>query len=243
MLNSADELTIKDIEEFLNGEGAGTQPVEKEKETPPEAQLQNEDTTEAFAHRLAKATNKLRIEERENIAKSMGYESFEEMKKEKEKELIKSKDLDPEIVTPVVEQLIEKRLAEDPRLKELDEFKQEKIQKWTEKELGEISKLTNGKITRLDQLPKNVIDLWKQRGSLKEAYLVLEGETLIKQIQTNIISEQSKGSTAHLKTLEATPIVETLKDKRLMTEKEKSVYKLFNPKITDEDLNKKLIDK
>lgn len=249
------ELTIEEIEKFLDGDLAAEAPAAESNEgTSPAAQVDlangegTEDKTKsveekvietkAFAHRLKQSTEKARQEERDNIAKSLGYESFEQMQKAREQELLKEKGLDPDEVSPVVEQIVEKRLAEDPRLKELDEFKQAKAQEWAKKELAELNALTGGKIAKLEDVPKNVIELWKQKGSLKAAYLELEGEKLIREMQTGVAGVQSKGTTSHLNTPQGTPAPVQDKNKRPLTEKEKEVYKLFNPDVTEEQLSK-----
>ena len=110
------------------------------------------------------------------LQKNLGYESYDDLQKKREADLLKSKGFDPEEISPVVEELVNKRLAEDPRLQELEEFKQKKVEEWGKKELAEITTLTGGKVTKLEQLPENVIALWKQKGSLKAAYLEIEGE-------------------------------------------------------------------
>lgn len=240
----ANEITIEDIEAFLNGDGAETPPAEDKEKTPPAAQPGAEpkpvvNETQAFAHRLRDATAKARNEERDNIAKELGYKDYADMQKSKEADILKAQGLDPEEVAPVVEQLLQKRLNEDPRLKELEAFRQVKIKEWATKELEELKTLTGGKISKIEDVPKEVIELWKKgpKGSLKAAYLELEGEALIRQMQTSIASGQSKGSTNHLSSPPGTPNVGN-DNLRPMTEKEKSVYKLFNPNVTEEQLSK-----
>ena len=237
--SGANEISIKDIEAFLNDDGADT-PAADETETPPATQPDSHESierTKAFANRLKDATTKARIEERENIAKSLGFESFTEMQKKKEAKLLEEKGLDPEEVAPVVEELLQKRLAEDPRLKELEEFRQKKVEEWAKQELADITALTGGKISKIEQLPKPVVELWKQKGSLKAAYLELEGEKLIREMQASIASGQSKGSTGHLNSPQGTPPSQQT-GKRPMTAREKEIYKLFNPNVTDEQLSK-----
>lgn len=239
------EFTIEDIENFLNGGGTDTSSVEG-KENSQVAQPNGTDSnvddtdtddtkneTQAFAHRLKKAVAK----ERESIAKSLGYESYAQMQKSREEDMLKEKGLDPEDVSPVVEQLVNKRLAEDPRLQELEGYRQQKVNEWAKKELTELSELTNGKVTKLEDVPKNVLELWKTKGSLKAAYLELEGETLIREMRTGIASGQSKGSTGHLQSPKGTP-ANNNSNKRPFTQQEKDVYRLFNPGVTDEELNK-----
>ena len=73
-----------------------TPPVENETkvETPP-ANGEDVSKTKAFANRLKASTEKARREEREAIAKSLGYGSYEELQKANEKRLLEEKGLDP----------------------------------------------------------------------------------------------------------------------------------------------------
>lgn len=246
--NGANEFTLEDIEAFLNEERTATPAVIEEK-TPPATQPtepnkeESIEKTQAFANRLKDATTKARNEERENIAKELGHASFKEMQEANMAKLLKDKGLDPDEVAPMIEELLQKRLAEDPRLKELEEFRQKKIEEWAVKELVELKNLTKGKISKMEDVPKNVIELWKKKGSLKAAFLELEGEKLIREIQTSIASEQSKSSTNHLNSPQGLPPVDLNADKRPLTQKEKDIYKLFNPSATEDKLNKMLKDK
>lgn len=240
-----DEITIKDIEAFLNNDGAGSPPAIDDK-TPPATQPGNDDKsktnetiTKIVAARLKDVQSKAIADERENIAKQEGYETYEAWQKAKEVKLLQEKGLDPEEITPVVEDLVKKRIAEDPRLKELDDLRQERIQQWAKKELEDLKVLTGGKITKMEDVPANVVELWKTKGSLKAAYLELEGENLIKSMQAG----DYKSSTKHLNTPPGTPSPTANVDKRPMTQKEKEIYKLFNPNVTEEELNKMLKDK
>ena len=246
--NGANEITIKDIEDFLNGEGAATPAANEDEGSPATQPNENGATpatetnpvteTQAFAHRLKEATSKARNEERESIAKSLGYESYADMQQKREAEMLKEKGFDPEDVSPVVEQLVQKRLAEDPRLQELDAYRQEKMNAWAKKELAELGELTDGKISKLEDVPKNVIELWKTKGSLKAAYLELCGEQRIREMQMGIANEQNRSTTGHMQSPRGTPTPAGNANKRPLTAKEKEVYKLFNPGVTDEQLSK-----
>ena len=244
--NGANEFAIEDIEAFLKGDKADTPPAENP-ETPPAAQPGDDaakqqktiETTKAFAHRLKEEKEKARNEAFDTIAKENGFENYAAMKAANEAKLLKEKGLDPEEVTPIVEELLKKRLADDPRLKELDAFKQQKIQDWAQQELTELNALTGGKISKIEDVPKNVIERWKTKGSLKAAYLELEGEKLIKEMQ----SGQNRSTTGHLNSPSGVPVAPNAADKRPFTQKEKDIYKMFNPSVTDEELNKMLKDK
>ena len=248
-IEGANEFTVAELEQLFNSE--------LEQETPPagkETEAQNNegkegeegkeqkpvetdvDKTKAFAHRLKQSTEKARQEEREAIAKSLGYESYEKLIKERETKKLEEKGIDPDTGSEVIDELVKQRIESDPRIKELEEYRKQRVKEFGERELAEISKLTNGEITSLAQLPKEVIELWKTKGSLKSAYLELEGEKLI----TKIRSEQSKGSTGHLQNPSGgTP---GQSNKRPLTDKEKAVWRQFNPHMTDDELNKMTVE-
>ena len=245
----ADGPTIKDIEDFLNGDDQAASPTANEG-SPSAAQPDvdggagNTDTpknvteTQAFAHRLKDATAKARAEERENIAKELGYESYDAMQKAKEKSMLEARGLDPEEVAPVVEELVNKRLKDDPRLKELESYREQRMKDWANKELTELTQLTGGRVSKFDDIPKEVLELWKQKGSLKAAYLELEGEKLIREMQMGIAGEQSKGITRHIQSPQGAPKPSIEENTRPYTDKEKEIYKLFNPTVTEEQLSK-----
>lgn len=234
------EFTAAELEALFSDENQPeTPPAGKETESQQATDNKGNDVdvdkTKVFAKRLKESTDKARFEEREAIAKSFGYESYEAMQKSRENKLLEEKGLDPEQASETINEIVKKRLEEDPRIKELEEFRQQRVKEFGEKELAEIAKLTNGEITKFNQLSKEVIDLWTKKGSLKAAYLELEGEKLISKIR----SEQSKGSTAHL----TNPSGSTAPaNKRFLNDKEKQIWRQFNPRMTDEELNKITVD-
>lgn len=248
--HDANEITLEDIENFLSGDGGvtsapkSTTNVQEENSpaTQPNEGAKAQDVTEtqAFAHRLKEATSKARNDERESIAKSFGYENYAEMQKAREQNMLREKGYDPEDVAPIIEQLVKQRIAEDPRLKEFERTRRET---WAQEELTKLKELTGGRISRLEDVPEDVLELWKTKGSLKGAYIELHGETLIREMQTGIAGEQSKGSTSHLNTPQGTPATTLNSDKRPFTAQERAVYKLFNPDVTDEELSKMMKDK
>lgn len=252
--DGAKEFTIEDIENFLSGEGVVSPATNESNEGSPATQPNTADSTpatnpegstaqpvtetQAFAHRLKEATSRARNEERESIAKSLGYESYADMQKKREAQLLEDKGLDPDDVSPVVEQIVQKRLAEDPRLRELENYKQERMNAWAKQELAVLSELTDGKISKFEDIPKDVLEGWKTKGSLKAAYLELYGETLIREMRTGIASGQNRSTTSHMASPQGTPTPTGNSDKRPLTPKERDVYKLFNPSVTDEQLSK-----
>ena len=248
-VNGANEFTLEELEELFNGETQQeTPPAEETTDPQTDVQTGNEEDakapetnnvehTKAFAKRLRESTEKARNEEREAIAKNFGYVSYEAMMQERQQQLIKDKGLDPEDVSPIVEELVKQRINDDPRMKELESFRKQNIAQYAQSELKQISELTGGQITRLDQLPKSVIDAWRQKGSLISAYMELEGVNLVNRIR----SEQSKGTTSHM----ATPGANTPppSNTRPLNDDEKRMWRLFNPNITEEELSKKTVNK
>lgn len=235
--HGANEFTVDELEElFRDDEAQQETPPATGTENPQEDDKNDVTSTQTFARRLKESTDKARKEERENIAKSLGYESYDDMQKKRERELLDSKGLDAEDVSPVIDEIVKQRLDNDPRMARLAELEAKQVKEFGKQELAEINKLTGGKITSLSQLPREVVDLWAKKGSLVKAYMEVEGVNLVNSIR----SEQSKGTTEHLANpsggVPATPT------KRHLTAEEKAMWKAFHPQMTDEELNKKMID-
>lgn len=250
----ANEFTIEELEALFNSDNQQTTPaagkdttdvqdggngtvIDNSSNNEESSKSNNVENTKAFATRLRESTDKARKEEREAIAKSLGYESYDSMVKARERQTFEQKGLDPDEVSPIVDELVKQRLANDPRMQELENFRKQQVLEFGKKELAELTELTGGKITKFEQLPKNVLEQWQKEGSLTNAYLKLEGRKLITQLR----SEQSKGSADHLANLTGSSPADG--GQRHLTEKEKQMWKFFNPNMSDEELNKKTIDK
>lgn len=240
MPNGANEFSLDELENLFKEEGQQeTPPATEETGTSATPPTEKEDvtTTQAFAHRLKEEKEKAHKEARDEIAAALGFASFEELQKDKEKKLLEDKGLDPEQVNPIVEELVKQRLDNDPRMKELEAIKQQRVKEFAEKELKEIASLTGEQYTSLDQLPKDVIEDWGKTGSLKKSYISLHGEELIIKAR----KAQTTGGTTHLQPPAGSPPTPT--DTRPMTDKEIAIYKFFNPNISDDELKQKLYKK
>lgn len=197
----------------------------------------NVETTKAFAKRLSERTNKAVAEEREAIAHQMGFESYDAMIKSRERQALEDQGLDPDQVAPVVDKLVEARLKSDPVMQELNELRARKLQEYADQQVKELSELTQGKITTLSQVPKNVLELWKTTGSLTDAYMQLYGKDLLLQAR----SVQSRGNTAHMATPENGDDSST-RGMRHLTDEEKRIWKAAFPKMTQEELDKQMVE-
>lgn len=205
-------------------EGDNTPPQETDNK---EKEATRKEETKAFSKRLN--------EEREKIAQTLGFKTYDEMMKANENKVISDKGLDPEEVAPIVDELVEKRLQNDPRLKELEGYRKQQAKEFGQRELAEISKLTGGEISRLEQLPPDVIEEWKRTGSLKTAFLIKRGEEYI----TKARASSSRGGTSHLHSASGTPPASD--NTRPLTNEEKIAWKTFFPNMSDEEINKKTV--
>lgn len=242
MSKGANEFSMEELEELFKEEGQETPPAEGNKnppETPPneptktETNVEDVTKTQAFARRLKEEKEKALKEARQEIAASLGYASYEELQKSKEKKMLEEQGLDPEQVSPIVEKLVEERLSKDPRMQELEELRKAKVNEFASKELKEINDLVGTNYTSVNDIPKDVIEDWRKTGSLKKSYIALHGEEFILKAK----SAASKGTTSHLQTPGGSLGVST--NRRPLNEEERAVWRLFNPNITDEELNKK----
>lgn len=237
----ANDLSLKELEDlWSDNEQSENSPQTDDVTNPDSSDEQSKkdvSQTKAFAKRLAEEKAKVVNEERENIAKSLGYNSYAELQKSKERKLYEDRGLDHDEVAPLVDELVKQKLDADPRMKELENFKSKQVEEFAKRELAEITKLTDGEVTKIEQLPKEVMEEWKKCGSLKKAYINIKGEELIVKAK----SERNKGSTQHLNN--PSPGSNKSDGTRPLTSEEKKMWKFFNPKLTDEELNNKRVNK
>lgn len=204
------ETSVEELEALLNSDVEET-PPSLEQDAPPAAspaatdpkaqedqRPAKESETQAFARRLRESTEKARREEREAIAKQLGKSSFEELMRERETKAFEEKGLDPEAAKEVFEKMYEERIQADPRFRELDEYKAAKAKEWGESQMKELSKLTGGKITKIDQLDEATIAKAQKEGSFVSAYMALHGAELLEEIRLNGIAKQQQNTTSHL---------------------------------------------
>ena len=241
-LFGANELTVEELDALFADDDVQQDPppATDDSVTDPPANTSDasdtSNTTKAFAKRLRESTEKARREERESIAKSLGFESYDAMQKSRETNLLNDKGLNPEDVSPVIDEIVKQRLDNDPRMLELSNLKLQQEKEFAKRELAEISKLTNGEVTKLSQLSNDVIQSWRRNGSLVKAYMEHEGVNLVSKIK----SEHNRGTTEHLANPSNT--VPSQPTTRLLTAEEKEVWRLFHPNIPKEELDKKTVN-
>ena len=222
----------EELESIFRDEEEPQSPAEGNGDSAQEPQV---DQTKAFAQRLKERTDKAVAEERERMAKEFGYDTYAAFVEDKEKRTIEHHGFKPEDVSPMIDELVKQRLEQDPRMKELEDYRSQRAKEFAQQELKQLQELTGGTITSMDQIPKDVIEDWKQSGSLKSSYLKLHGEELLAQARAG----SGKGTTSHLASAPSAP--PQPQAERVLTAEERRVWKLFHPDITDEELDKKRV--
>ena len=109
------ELNIS-IDDLFKDPEPEVQPREETSEEP------QPNMTKAVSERINTVRRKTEAETQDRIAKELGYDSYEAMQKANEQKMLRDAGLDEEEIGAVVEKLVQKRLAEDPRLKKLEEI-------------------------------------------------------------------------------------------------------------------------
>lgn len=241
MLEKDEQTELEEIEKEIAGLFNNDQDSSPEEKEQKPADTQESKKTDEEKKSDAKAFSIRLNEEREKIAKEAGFESYEDMRKKRELKKIEEKGLDPEVTSPLIDDLVKQRLEQDPRIKEYEELKKKEqereFKEWCDKELKQLSTLTDGKIKSLSDVPQDVVKLSEKTGSLKSAYLQLHGEELIAQMKLKQASQESKGTTEHLAQVkEGTSATGKT---RPLTPEERRAYKMINRNITEEELDKK----
>ena len=168
----------------------------KEPEEQPTSPVEPVDQTKAFATRLKEEKEKAKLEAREEIAKSFGYDSWDEYADAQTNSKLLDKGLDPEEVRPVLKDLIKN----DPEYIEAMKYKAEK--EALEKELFASNSLQalNNKFgtdyKSINELDQETINDWNSGMSLEKAFAANNYGKLIdnaiKTANTNTDNGKSK---------------------------------------------------
>jgi len=209
-----------DIDElFKDDEGTSTPLV-----VTPEKKVE---LTEAMTKRINEVRTKTEATVRDNIAKDLGFASYDEMLKAKDKKIITEAGYNPEEIDKIIEPLLEKRLAADPRIQRLQQLEEQDKKNAITSQLAEIEKLTGLKVKETD-LSNETLELMGKGLTLSQAYFATN--------PTKISS--NKGSTDHMATGAGAGKIKL----RGMNADEKALYKSINPTATEEEINKKTLE-
>ena len=201
---------------FVEEEADKVEVVENETSEPtteqPVSPTETVDQTKAFAKRLKESTEKARADEREKIANSFGYASWDEYLNHTTNEKLIDKGFDPEAVRPVLQELIE----QDPRFKEAMKYKAEKeeIEKrmFAEASIKQLNSVFGTKYTSVDDLDEDTVKDWNNGMSLEKAYAANHWNSIRDNAIKAAVSDNGK---THLKVLNGGS-TESSKDRELM---------------------------
>lgn len=189
-----------------------------------------ENLTLAMTKRINEVKAKTEKEAQDKVAKELGYDSYAEMKKAQEADLLRKHGYNPEDLEEVIEPLLQKRLADDPRFKQLEALQAREREAYIAAQLAAINE-TTGQQLKMADLPQATLDLWAKGIELEQAYYATHGKTII----TKGVNKENNGSMGHLANGSGAGHVKT----RRLTEEEKALYRTINPYITEEELSKK----
>lgn len=234
---SNDDSLDKEIDDLFK-DPEESQPQENEASTKidGDGEKSKSDMTQNMINRINEVKRKTEQEVLERVAKEAGYESYAAMKKAKEDNLLKEHGIDKDDVEKVIKPLLEQRLADDPRLKKLEEYEQRERDIYVNQQLSAINK-TTGQNLKITDLPQETIELWAKGIDLEKAYYATHGKTLI----TKGISQVNNGTLSHLAPSGSAGSVKT----RSYTEEEKAMYAsilgMAGYKVTDKELAAKTV--
>lgn len=179
---------------------ANVEPSVEQPEEQPTSPVEPVDQTKAFATRLKEEKAKAKQEAKEEIAKSFGYDTWQEYADAQTNNKLLDKGLDPEAVRPVIKDLIK----EDPEYIEAMKYKQEKEE--LEKELfatnsiRELNAKFGTNYKSINELDEGTINDWNKGTPLEKAFAANNYSTLIDMAVKKASSSQDNGK-SRLKTV------------------------------------------
>ena len=226
--NGEEDVLDVEIDELFKDDSQSS-----EQEETKTTEEKKDELTKTVTKRINDVKAKAERETQDKVAKELGYESYAAMKKAQEDDIIKKKGYKPEDVNAMVEAIVAKRLAEDPRLKELDAIKNVEREKYVESQLASINEATGQKLTIKD-LPKETLDLWGKGIDLEQAYYATQGKAVIARAR----GQANNGSLDHLNVGGGSGQPKV----RRLTQDEKDIYRGIAPHLTEDELNKKTVE-
>lgn len=191
---------VDDEEDDIQEQAANVEdePVEETEETQPTSPVEQVDQTKAFATRLKEEKAKAKLEAKEEIAKSFGYNSWSEYADAQTNNKLLDKGLDPDSVRPVLKDLI----REDPEYQEAMKFKAEKeaLEKelFATNSLKALNDMFGTAYSSVDELDPETVKMWNAGTPLEKAYAANNWES-IRDTAVKKASVQKDNGKSHLK--------------------------------------------
>ena len=204
-------------------------------EEPKNEVSEKDKATKAYSERLKKDREKIKeeleSEIRNNIAKEKGFESWKDFKEAELDDQFLGKGLDPEVVRPMVKDIIKN----DPEYIEAMKYKKEKEELeakiWASNELKKLNDKFSLKIKDISELDEETIKSWNNGLSLDKAYAANHYDELqdlaIKKLKSTIGSGKD-----HLKDINSGNSAQV----KVPSDAEKQAFKKLIPGITDDQI-------
>lgn len=218
---------FKDPEDSQPPQEPSTKPADKKPTEPSEM-------TKNMTARINEVRAKTEQEVQDRVAKLAGFSDYASMVKAQEKQTIEKHGFREEDVNKLLNDLLEKRLADDPRLKRLSEYEEREKQSYIKSQLAEINKVAGTKFKAAEELPPETIALWSKGIDLDQAYLATAGKQLINRN----IEAAKQGTLNHLYSTGSNSGAKV----RAMSAQELAFYKSINPYATDKELSEKTFE-
>lgn len=187
------------------------------------------DQTKAFAERLKTERVKIEREARNELAQSLGYDSWEDLKRENEDKMLTASGLDAEKVKPIVDKLVETHpdVIEAKKLK--DEKAAEDLKKEETDALFSLNQKYGTTFSALSDLDEATQSLYKKGVPLDKAYAAEHFDDLVKSHAPSRLSKDHLSPVGNSGS--STP-------PRVISEQEMALMRRFNPGVSDDDIRK-----
>ena len=150
-LEDADKLVDEVLDDIVNDETLSFDDDEVEDESTEPVSHAGKNGTKGFSERLNK--------ERDKLAKTLGYASWQDALEKKQNSALLDRGLDPETVKPILKELMQ----QDPDYQAAIEYKKakEKTEQkvWAENEIKKINDRYGLSLSSVNDLDKEVVDL------------------------------------------------------------------------------------
>lgn len=198
-----------------------------------ETNKQDVSETKAYSERLNKDRERIRNEERNTIAKSFGFDSWDTFAQSQNNKLMTENGLDPDTVNPIIEKLLEN----NPKYQDALRYKKEKeeleMKIWAKDELTKLNNKFGTSYNSVDELGEDVVKAWNGGLDLQRAYAAYNYDSIAEHAKKTVIATGGKD---HMKS--ATSGSVTVTPSKQIDSATMYWMKQINPNMSDDDIKK-----
>lgn len=187
--------------------------------------------TKRFSERL----NKKIAEERENIAKSFGYDNWNTFNTAMKDKKITENGYDPDTINKLFNDLKQ----QDPDYQEALRFKKEKEelekQLWAKDELNKLNNKFGTSFKSVDELSEDVVKAWNSGLELQRAYAAFNFDAIAENAKKSVLAT-GNGGKEHMKAAPSGSV--TVTPSKQIDSATLYWMKQINPNMSDDDIKK-----